>query len=59
MKANQYLQVQNQLELFSCEEIQKYLKGKYGLGVFNLSHIFMYKPMEEGTLTYETDPIKV
>lgn len=46
------------LEDFSCEEIQNYLKEKYGLGTFNLNYVFMYKPTEEGALTYQTDPIK-
>lgn len=29
--------------------------NRRGLGVYNLNYIFMYKPMEEGTLTYESD----
>lgn len=34
------------LDAFSCEEIQKYLKDKYGLGVFNLSLPFKFTPDE-------------
>lgn len=39
-------QVQNQLDLYTCEEIQKYLKEKYGLGTFNLSLPFKFTPLE-------------
>lgn len=39
--------VQNQLDLYSCEEIQRHLKNKYGLGVFNLNLPFKFIPSEE------------
>lgn len=42
-----YYQVKNQLDLYTCEEIQAYLKERYNLGVFNLSLPFHYIPKNE------------
>lgn len=39
-----YTQVQNQLDLFSLQELQKHLKEKYKMGTYNLKLGFFYKP---------------